>query len=481
LTATALSDATIAIDGQTVSSGVPWKSPILNLGKTEIILTVTMPGRGTTSYALVVERGEPERLVASNAEPLDYFGDRVAISGDTLVVGAFGEASGATTVDGNQADNSAPYRGAAYVFVRTATGWSQQAYLKPSGSSHGFSTSVAISGDTIAIGARGTDQHGSTYVFVRDRLNKWSEQAHLSSQASGGEWPHNQFGDGVAISGNTLLVGSPGEAPNGAAYIFVRQGSAWEEKARLISTTAFSDSYGGERFGTSVAISGDTVIVGTPRDRNSARGVNPRQRDRAAELSGAAYIFARTGDAWSRQAYLKASNADADDFFGYSVAISGNTAVVGAMMEASAATGVNGNQSDNTGPENGAAYVFQRAGSTWSQQAYLKPSSRGEQDRFGGSVAIGADTIVVGTDAGHYLYMTREDLMNPGRGHDAPVYVFVRHGQNWFQQMTPEVRADGDPVGSNINFGYAVSLSNGTLAVNAPGESVGRGAVYVFD
>jgi hypothetical protein len=144
-----------------------------------------------------------------------------------------------------------------------------------------------------------------------------------------------------------------------------------------------------------VAVSGDTVVVGAYGDASNATGVNGNQSDNSAYRSGAAYVFVRDGTTWTQQAYLKASNTDVFDYFGYSVAVSGDTVVVGAWGEASNATGVNGNQSDNSAQESGAAYVFVRNGTTWSQQAYLKASNTGTNDGFG-SVAVSGDTVIIG-------------------------------------------------------------------------------------
>src|SRR5207248_2080220 len=149
-------------------------------------------------------------------------------------------------------------------------------------------------------------------------------------------------------------------------------------------------------FGGSVSISGDTVVVGALYEDSAATGINGNQSDNSATGSGAAYVFVRSGSTWTQQAYLKASNTGANDFFGVSVAISGNTIVAGAYGEDSAATGVNGNQADNGAVDSGAAYVFVRSGSTWTQQAYLKASNTGVSDFFGGSVAISGDTAVIG-------------------------------------------------------------------------------------
>jgi trimeric autotransporter adhesin len=166
-----------------------------------------------------------------------------------------------------------------------------------------------------------------------------------------------------------------------------------------------SNTDAGDEFGLSVAISGDTVVVGAHREQSAATGVNGNQADNSAVDSGAAYVFVRSGGTWSQEAYLKASNTDATDNFGSSVAISGDTVVTGAAGEASVATGVNGNQADNTAAYAGAAYVFARSGRTWSQQAYLKASNTDAGDGFGSGnngyfsgscVSVSGDTVVVG-------------------------------------------------------------------------------------
>ena len=361
-------------------------------------------------------------LKASNTEVTDAFGDSVAISGDTLVVGAPGEDSSATGVDGDQADNSAGNAGAAYVFTRSGVTWSQQAYLKASNTGAGdlFGWSIAIAGDTVVVGASseysnatgvdgdGTNNSatsaGAAYVFTRSGVT-WSQQAYL--KASNTEQNDN-FGNSLAISGDTVVVGAYGEDSNatgvngnqannlasdsGAAYVFTRSGVTWSQQAYLKA----SNTEAIDQFGRSVAISGDSVVVGAYVESSNATGVDGDQADNSAIASGAAYVFTRSGVTWSQQAYLKASNAETIDEFGTSVAISGDSVVVGANLEDSNATGVDGNQADNSTNDAGAAYVFTRSGVSWSQQAYLKASNTGASDFFGTSVAISGDSVVVG-------------------------------------------------------------------------------------
>jgi hypothetical protein len=138
------------------------------------------------------------------------------------------------------------------------------------------------------------------------------------------------------------------------------------------------------------------VVIGAVGEASNATGVDGNQSDNSASAAGAAYVFTRSGTTWSQQAYLKASNTEAGDLFGDSVAIDGDTVMVGAPYEASNATGVDGNQGDNSAYAAGAAYVFTRSGTTWSQQAYLKASNTGAGDLFGYSVAIDGDTVVIG-------------------------------------------------------------------------------------
>jgi hypothetical protein len=345
-------------------------------------------------------------LKASQLVGNDQFGSAVAVAGDTLVVGAKWEDGSSTGVNG-AVNELAMNAGAAYVFVRNGTTWSQQAYLKASQVSAGdyFGTSVAVSGDTVVIGAsneggsmagvNGTVNElalnaGAAYVFVRSGTT-WSQQAYLkASQVT----PDDLFGTSVAVSGDTVVVGAHQEdgsaagvngaanelASNaGAAYVFVRNGTIWSQQAYLKAAQVSSFN----QFGYSVAISGETLVVGSITESGVASG------------SGAAYVFVRSGTAWSQQAYLKASNVTSGDRFGISTSISGNTVVVGAFLEDGSSVGVNGVVNDSMNNA-GAAYVFLRSGTTWSQQAYLKASQVSAVDYFGNSVSVYGDTVVVG-------------------------------------------------------------------------------------
>ncbi|RZJ25020.1 MAG: hypothetical protein EOO54_07630 [Haliea sp.] len=262
---------------------------------------------------------------ASNTGTVDFFGWSVALSadGNTLAVGASGEASNATGVGGNQSDNSAADAGAVYVFTRTAATWSQRAYVKAgnTGGGDGFGIGLALSadGNTLAVGAFG---EGSNATGV------------------GGNQADNTVGD------------------SGAVYVFTRSAGAWSQQAYIKASNTEAD----DRFGTSVALSSDgsTLAVGAYQEDSNATGVGGNQADNSVTNAGAVYVFTRTAGAWSQQAYVKASNTGAGDQFGRSVALSsdGNTLAVGAITEDSSATGVGGNQADNSAGASGAVYIY---------------------------------------------------------------------------------------------------------------------------
>ncbi|MFH0889255.1 MAG: hypothetical protein V1871_08630 [Planctomycetota bacterium] len=454
---------------------------------------------------------------ASNTGASDYFGNSVAISGDTMVVGANNESSNATGINGNQSDNSATNSGAAYVFIRSGTTWTQQAYIKASntGASDYFGNSVAISGDTLVVGAYGESSNatgingnqsdnsainsGAVYVFTRSGTT-WSQQAYIKASNTGAG---DLFGWNVAISGDTMVVGANQEDSNatgingiqtdntvtdsGAAYVFVRSAGVWSQQAYIkASNTGINDS-----FSSSVAISGDTFVVGAYGESSNATGINGDQTNNSASQSGAAYVFTRSGTTWSQQAYIKASNTGAGDLFGGNVAISGDTIVVGAIWEASGTTGINSTPDDGV-PDTGAAYVFTRSGTTWSQQAYIKASNTGPGDWFGNSVAISGDTLVVGAlfERSNATGINGDQADNSATDSGA-VYVFTRSGTTWSQQAY--IKASN--TGANDFFGNGVAISGGTIVVGANQEdsnatgingnqadnsAANSGAVYVF-
>ena len=442
-------------------------------------------------------------IKASNTEAMDSFGSAVSISGDTVVVGARDEDSGASGVGGDQANNASPQSGAAYVFVRDGISWTQQAYLKASNPnpSNFFGLSVSISGDTIVVGApfessdatgvNGNQSNtsaptsGAAYVFVRDG-DIWSQEAYLKASNTGN---NDNFGTSVAISNNTIAVGASfefsgssgvngdqsdnGALGAGAVYVYERTGDVWSQGAYLKASNAQAVA----RFGFSVAISGDTIVVGSDSERSSATGVNGDQSSTTAAGAGAAYVFVRSGASWAQQAYLKASNTDAEDFFGRSVAISGDVITVGAPGEDSNARGVDGDGSNNGAQESGAAYVFARSKGTWTQQAYLKASNSDQDDQFGSSVLAQNNIVIVGAiseDSGA-VGVDGDDGDN-GAPDSGAAYVFSRGGATWSQQGY--LKASNTDQGDM--FGWSMGISGTTVVIGAieeAGSSTGSGGI----
>lgn len=382
--------------------------------------TVVVGARGASSgtgsaYVYVRRLGvwhQQARLMASNAGTGDEFGCSVAISGDTIVVGARREASNATGVNGNQSNNSLFAAGAAYVFVRNGTNWSQQAYLKPSnpGLTQGifFGTSVAVSGDTVVVGAP-SENSPSVGVNGDDSI----ESLGVNAVASG----------------------------SGAAYVFVRSGSTWTQQAYVKAHAVGINFY----FGTSVAISGDTVVVGSPQDGGGC-GVTSFGPIKC----GAVFVFARTEGTWNQQTWLTASNKEGSDRFGTSVAIAGDTLVAGAVFEDSDANGVNGDQTNNAASNAGAGYVFSRQGNDWVEEAYLKSDNSKAFRRLGWSVATSGNYVLLGC---YYL--------------DPPA-IFERNNGVWIQlaNLTGNVELD-DGVSLSEKFA-AISEDTGVVGMPSP-------------
>ncbi len=216
----------------------------------------------------------------------------------------------------------------------------------------------------------------------------------------------------------------------------------------------------------SVAISGETVVVGAALEDSNATGVNGNQANNSAADSGAAYVFTRTGGVWSQQAYLKASNTGGDDEFGRIVAVDGDTVVVGAYREDSNATGVNGDQANNSAIQAGAAYVFTRTGGVWSQQAYLKASNTDGGDRFGWAVAVSGDTVVVGANfEDSNATGVNGDQTNNSTSFWGGLCLYP-HGRGLEPASVPQsVQHRG-----NDEFGSAVAVDGDTIVVGVPRE-----------
>ncbi len=373
-------------------------------------------------------------LTASDGSASDWFAYSVATSGSTTVIGAYPK-----TIGSNAS------QGAAYVFALVGSNWVQMPDLVAGDGKAGddFGWSVAISGNAAVIGAPNktigsNTSQGAAYVFAYNGAN-WVQQgsALTASDGSAGDY----FGRSVAISGNTAVIGaSLHNGGLGVAYVFALNGTNWVQQTEL----AASDGVAGDYFGSSVAISGNTALIGAA---TKTIGSNT--------LQGAAYVFVHSGSSWGPQLELTASDGATGDSFGRSVAISGNTAVIGA-------SGKNSNR--------GAAYVFAYGGS-WSQQAELTASDGASNDRFGFSVATSGNTALVGAS-------TKTIGSNTQQG---AAYVFTTSGSTWVQQGSTLTASDG---AARNTFGYSVAISGNTSVIGSPKNTIGsntqQGAAYVF-
>jgi hypothetical protein len=315
--------------------------------------------------------------------------------------------------------------------------------------------------------------------------------------ACGGSLP-GHIGNALAVSGdgNTIVVGAPHESSaargvngngadnslynSGAVYVFVRRGGAWVQQAYLKASTPGQS----DLFGMNVAVSGNgnTVAVSAPWEASAATGINGNQNDDSIPQAGAVYVFTRAGDAWSQQAYVKASNtgrraandndvtADGDQF-GFSLALSGdgNTMAVGATTEDSVATGINGNQANDSAASAGAVYVFSRTGNAWTQQAYVKGSNTEAADLFGYDVSLSDDgntLVAAGYDEDGPGRGVNVDQGNGGNGSGA-LYVYSRTGTNWRQ----DAYLKGSRSEGNDALGFSVSISgDGRTIVGGAGD-----------
>jgi hypothetical protein len=454
-------------NGLTLAVGAPAeRSSATGINGSEIqdLTTPLVPGAVYVFASSGMTWTQQAYVKASNTKAEDRFGSSVALSSDgsTLAVGAPQEGSAAIGIDGNQADDTAFGAGAVYVFTRDGTSWSQQAYVKASntGKNDHFGLRIALSGDgsTLAVGAEEEDSEasgidgdqtdnssagaGAVYVFARSG-STWSHQAYIKASNTGPE--PSYFGASVALSddGSTLAIGARGEdsgatgidgdetdrsADNaGAVYVFSRSGSTWSQQAYVKA----SNTDGGDTFGISVALSADgsTLAAGASGEASAATGIDGDRTDNSSAAAGAVYVFTRSVTTWSQQAYVKASNTDPGDAFGFRVALSGNgaTLVVGAFAEASGATGIGGDPTDNSVPESGAVYVFMRNGTTWLQQGYVKASNPGAGDTFGGNVALSHDgsVLAVGADEeSSSATGVNGDQTNNAAGLSGAVYLF---------------------------------------------------------
>lgn len=377
--------------------------------------------------------GQQTRLVAADGAAQDRFGSSVSISGDSALIGA-------TRIP--EGPMAAP--GVAYVYTRVGTVWTQQARLEPPGSAPGdsFGWATEITGDTAVVTAPSSGGGvGAAYVYLRSG-GLWTLQAKLQPEAGvlGGN-----FGASVAISGGTILVGAPRQnSDQGAVYVYARSGPSWAQQAKLIAVDGAAD----DAFGVAVALSENTALIGAEFDTTGA-----------VQGQGSAYVYNRNGAIWTLQAKLIAQDGAEFDVFGSSVALAGDTALVGAI-----------GADFSGGNAQGAAYVFTRNAGVWTQQAKLRANDEGDWHGFSRALTLRGDTALIGASGATVGSNLQQGV----------AYLFVRTGTTWNQRIKLQAE-DGE---AESQFGGAVALSGDTAVIGARLQRVGgksaQGAAYVY-
>ncbi|MBL8165532.1 MAG: hypothetical protein JNJ61_26350, partial [Anaerolineae bacterium] len=376
-----------------------------------LVASLFMQAQAQTSLTV-----QPQAQLNGSTAPGGQFAASVAIDGDTAVVGA--------PLDGQA--------GSAYVYARSGTSWTLVQRLSPADGQSGdnFGFSVAIKGDTIIVGAPLRDtlgvNSGGAYAFSRTPAG-WQQSQIMSAIRPA---PGDQFGFSVSLSNSALIIGAPqdddlGENA-GTAYIWTRGTTAWENGPQIFGGDTTRD----DQFGTSVSMSATTALVGAPQD------------DDAGNNSGSAYLFSLAADGgWPQAAKLVADDASAGDVFGYSVSLDGNWALIGAFFD------------DNPGATNsGAAYLFQRGGTGWSQNQKLVANNAAAEDRAGYAVALSGGLALVGAP-----FRDNNTAADVGA-----LYIWARGAGGWTQQ-TPQFGVDARDF-----FARSVSLSGYTMLAGAP-------------
>ena len=393
----------------------------------EIFICMLMVAMVIPAASMTTNWTEKQKLLISEGTEGDLFGCSVSLTDDTALIGAY--------YDENLS-------GSAYVFTRTGTTWTQQAKLLASNRSAGdsFGISVSLDNDTALIGSCFDEYYvGNAYVFTRTGT-AWTEQGKLRAKDAN---TNDNFGFSVSLSGDTALIGAKLDddkgVSSGSAYVFTRNGTTWTQQAKLTSL----DGAAGDQFGYSVSLDGDIALIGTHDDKNRNK-------------SGSVYVFIRNGTNWTQQAKLLASDATTNDYFGSSITLAGDTALIGACFD------------NDNGNYSGSAYVFIRTGTTWTQQAKLLASDGAQNDNFGFSVSLSGDNAIIGAPW---------DDDNADASGSA--YLFTRTGTTWTQQTKLHAKDSG----TQDSFGTSVSLNGDIILIGAQNDDdkeQDSGSAYVF-
>lgn len=472
----------------------------------------------TSGESYVFIGWEPEAIIkAGNVSANDGFGSSLSAYGDTVVVGVIGEDNddraiiNGTTSDSGEGANNA---GAVYVYRKTSEIWAQEAYIKPSNlDAEDQFGEVDFSKNTIVVGAKFEDanintitnnsssastdnlasQSGAVYVFDRTGTT-WAQTAYIKHEGNG-DFDH--FGNSVGYSSETIVVGSRTERSNdvitnsnttpggsllynGSAFVFTKTGSAWGQVATLKASDRDSD----DRLGQQVDISNDTVIAcASGEDSNTTSIINGTTADSDDSFtdSGALYIFRRS-NVWAQEAYVKIGNNQTNisicDVDSKSISIDGNTVVIGVRTDDSNLTTItNGTSSstDTSAVDSGSVFVYRRSGALWAQEAYIKASNAVAGDKFGYSVSLSGNTLVVGsmetstsTAVSNYGVADTGDFTNAGA-----TYVFERSGTLWSHSAFIKPR----DLHAGMRFGERVKAQGGLVVVGATSHAGSNGVI----
>ncbi len=386
-------------------------------------------------------QNEFQKLTAMDGEQLDEFGRSVAIDGDVVIVGV------------SKSGDAGAFSGSAYVFRNTGGVWAEEQKLTAGDADAGdqFGFSVDIDGDVVVVGAwkEGATMMengpGAAYVFRFNGVSWVEEQKLLAGDGAADD----EFGFAVGVSGDTVAVGAlrGGATDTGLVYIFRESLGVWSHEQTLSPVDAEAD----DRFGNSVSIDGEAVLIGA-QDDDDACPADPFCD------SGSAYVFRRTGTVWSEEDKLIAGDGASGDRFGFAVAIDGNVAAIGARAD------------DDDGLTSGSAYVFRESGGVWSEEQKLTASDGAGADAFGSSIGLSGTVVVVGA--------TGDDDAAPNSG---SVYVFRDDGMAWNEAQ----KLNGTDEGGGDRFGFSIDVDGGFSIVGAttadPGGLFNAGASYVFD
>lgn len=403
----------------------------------------TIPAGSTGNRTFSARWMEYTKLLGADGESLDYFGVSLAVQGDYAVIGAYGN------------DDDGDASGSAYIFHKDTEGlWDEGTkIIAPDGSAGAaFGLSVGISEQDVIIGAPWDDTEGAVsgaaYIFHRDGSGTWDTGTRLPSS---GITAFDEFGSAVDISGDYAIVGAPVQGsvydpPQGSVYIFHRDTSGdWNLQAKL---TPPSGS-GGDRLGQAVSIDAACALIGAPHDD-----------DEGAD-AGSAYIYEKDlSEDWNLNAKVTASDGEATDYFGSSVSIDGDVMIIGSSRD------------DDTGSSSGSAYVYERMGGVWDSEVKLTADDAAGDDRFGGSVSISGDLIIVGSD------YDDDDGLNSGSA-----YLFTRGSGGTWDTGTKITAPDG---AASDYFGSAVSVDSDTILCGSPlsddkGNESGNVHIFTFD